>query len=130
MGVKIISYTGSYLADPTSPIPSHCASIVVTSTLRVNFCNLCVSSALKGLISKVKVHESMYPAAATAMAAYIKSDELLHGLIQIAHMLRCTSNETHRIHECTGTELKIMYTSQLLLPGTRISGLNVQCFCI
>ena len=35
MGVKIISYTGSYLADPTSPIPSHCASIVVTSTVRV-----------------------------------------------------------------------------------------------
>ena len=30
----------SYLADPTSPIPSHCASIVVTSTLRVN----CVKS--------------------------------------------------------------------------------------
>ena len=27
---------GSYLADPTSPIPSHCASIVSTSTLRVN----------------------------------------------------------------------------------------------
>ena len=27
---------GSYLADPTSPIPSHCASVVVTSTLRVN----------------------------------------------------------------------------------------------
>ena len=26
---------GSYLADPTSPIPSHCASIVTTSTLRV-----------------------------------------------------------------------------------------------
>ena len=29
------SSTGSYLADPTSSIPSHCASIVVTSTLRV-----------------------------------------------------------------------------------------------
>ena len=26
----------SYLADPTSPIPSHCAPIVATSTLRVN----------------------------------------------------------------------------------------------
>ena len=26
---------GSYLADPTSPIPSHCALIVATSTLRV-----------------------------------------------------------------------------------------------
>ena len=31
------SSAGSYLADPTSPIPSHCASIVATSTLRVNF---------------------------------------------------------------------------------------------
>ena len=30
------SSTGSYLADPTSPIPSHCVSIVVTSTWRVN----------------------------------------------------------------------------------------------
>ena len=30
------SSAGSYLADPTSPIPSHCASIVVTSTLSVN----------------------------------------------------------------------------------------------
>ena len=30
------STAGSYLADPTSPIPSHCASIVVTSTVRVN----------------------------------------------------------------------------------------------
>ena len=29
------STAGSYLADPTSPIPSHCASIVVTSTVRV-----------------------------------------------------------------------------------------------
>ena len=30
------SSAGSYLTDPTPPIPSHCASIVVTSTLRVN----------------------------------------------------------------------------------------------
>ena len=30
------SSAGSYVADPTSLIPSHCASIVVTSTLRVN----------------------------------------------------------------------------------------------
>ena len=29
------SSAGSYLANPTSPIPSHCASIVVISTLRV-----------------------------------------------------------------------------------------------
>ena len=30
------SSAGSYLANPTSPIPSHCASIVATRTLRVN----------------------------------------------------------------------------------------------
>ena len=30
------SSAGSYLADPTSPIPSHCASVVATSTARVN----------------------------------------------------------------------------------------------
>ena len=29
------SSAGSYLADPASPIPSHCASIVATSTVRV-----------------------------------------------------------------------------------------------
>ena len=29
------SSAGLYLADPTSPIPSHCASIVTTSTLIV-----------------------------------------------------------------------------------------------
>ena len=29
------SSAGSYLADPTCLIPSHCASIVATSTLRV-----------------------------------------------------------------------------------------------
>ena len=30
------SSAGSYLVDLTCPIPSHCASIVATSTLRVN----------------------------------------------------------------------------------------------
>ena len=30
------SSAGSYLANPTSPIPSHCALIVATSTLRIN----------------------------------------------------------------------------------------------
>ena len=34
------SSAGSYLTDPTSPIPSHCASIVVTSTVRVKISGL------------------------------------------------------------------------------------------
>ena len=36
------SSAGSYLADPTYPIPSHCASIVVTSTIRVNVLSACI----------------------------------------------------------------------------------------
>ena len=38
------SSAGSYLTDPTSPIPSHCASIVATSILRVKwiFHKVCV----------------------------------------------------------------------------------------
>ena len=36
------SSAGSYLANPTSPIPSHCASIVATSTLRVDVTVCCV----------------------------------------------------------------------------------------
>ena len=43
------SSAGSYLADPTSPIPSHCASIVVTSTVRVSIIP-CVKSCSKGLL--------------------------------------------------------------------------------
>ena len=31
------SSAGSCLADPTSPIPSHCASVVATSTVRVKY---------------------------------------------------------------------------------------------
>ena len=34
------SSAGSYLAEPTSPISSHCASIVATRTVRVNFPSL------------------------------------------------------------------------------------------
>ena len=42
------SSAGSYLADPTSPIPSHCASIVVTSTLRVKLAPTPVYVVLPG----------------------------------------------------------------------------------
>ena len=37
------SSAGSYLADTTSPITSHCAPIVVTSTLRANTTCTCSS---------------------------------------------------------------------------------------
>ena len=42
------SRAGSYLADPTSPIPSHCASIVTTSTLRVKIIRVVFASVHYG----------------------------------------------------------------------------------
>ena len=44
------SSAGSYLAEPTSPIPSHCASIVVTSTVRVKNCQLIDHVLLQDLV--------------------------------------------------------------------------------
>ena len=50
------SSTGSYLTNPISPIPSHCASIVVTSTLRVNIdLDLLCSSAWE----KIQIHDGI-----------------------------------------------------------------------
>ena len=40
------SSAGWYLADPTSPIPSHCASVVATSTLRVNYPNHMITAMI------------------------------------------------------------------------------------
>ena len=47
------SSAGSYLADPTSPNPSHCASIVATSTIRVNKVALticCIGCCCNGIL--------------------------------------------------------------------------------
>ena len=44
------SSASSYLADPTSPIPSHCASIVMTSTLRVNLSRILFTISCKHVL--------------------------------------------------------------------------------
>ena len=49
------SSAGSYLADPTSPIPYHYASIVATSTVRVN--NRNCTSQLPCKVSSVLIAE-------------------------------------------------------------------------
>ena len=50
------SSAGSYLADPTSPIPSHCASIVVTSTVRVKHHLCTVAFTIYFHTFKVSIH--------------------------------------------------------------------------
>ena len=51
------SSAGSYLTDPTSPIPSHCASIVATRTLRINVIQMgCVSKAIQAANTKIQAY--------------------------------------------------------------------------
>ena len=60
------SSAGSYLTDPASPISSHCASIVATSTLRVNSvfqeaqtraCQTDIRHACECIIRPISEHE-------------------------------------------------------------------------
>ena len=60
------SSAGSYLADPTSPIPSHCASIVMTSTLRV-MCSLQVCV----LLTSPQLPKHMPPTVHATPAVYV-----------------------------------------------------------
>ena len=55
------SSAGSYLADPTSPIPSHYASIVVISTVRVKIITMvhCCASDVK-VAEKDQVFQSIH----------------------------------------------------------------------
>ena len=50
------SSAGSYLADPTSPIPSQCASIVVTSTLKPQAESLLFAAVLL-LMQPIQIEE-------------------------------------------------------------------------
>ena len=51
------SSAGSYLADPTSPIPSHCASIVATSTVRVNMTRKFIPLSLDCHVSREMISD-------------------------------------------------------------------------
>ena len=69
------SSAGSYLADPTSPIPSHCASIVATSTVRVNFMSATSghqweTASMDGIVSSIKWHSIMAEAVHTSKGKY------------------------------------------------------------
>ena len=65
------SSAGSYLADPTSPIPFHCASIVVTSTLRAKMNTSAISLLLP-------VHRLLHHRAHNYINSML-SDPSLHG---------------------------------------------------
>ena len=66
------SSAGSYLADPTSPIPSHCASIVWTSTVRVNI--LTLSGELNEHRRKEKGYSPLFKYRGSTISTWVISD--------------------------------------------------------
>ena len=65
------SSAGSYLTGPTSPIPSHCASIVATSTLRVKPAHIVKKAkGVAGLLS-VRVYCKNYIISLPVLLGYI-----------------------------------------------------------
>ena len=64
------SRAGSYLADPTSPIPSHCASIVVTSTVRVN--------SFSQIILLASISDFPHPSLFTVLHVSFSKDSTIH----------------------------------------------------
>ena len=106
------SSAGLYLADPTSPIPSHCASIVTTSTLRANshlvaystpveYCTICVIQALR------LYHNADAPLIVNSkdrLCRSIHSEATIH---QLATMLATSKNVLFPCHNhllTTGTD--------------------------
>ena len=73
------SSAGSYLADPTSPIPSHCASIVVTSTVRVKRFTVSTSSPERTW-SGGWCHQSPRRSCVWERSRWCRGDTRLHGL--------------------------------------------------
>ena len=87
------SSAGSYLADPTSPTPSHCASIVVTSTVRVNMGCLCM---LTGLMSPGN-HQA-WPAFDWCWDCTIGRCEIMCWLCRDYYIIACPNNTAHTDH--------------------------------
>ena len=54
------SSASSYLANPTSPISSHCAPVVMTSTLRVNAFSFTQQLAMKKNASQLSLIQGSY----------------------------------------------------------------------
>ena len=73
------SSAGSYLADPTSPIPSHCASIVMTSTLRLNSVSFPLQVLALCLLCLMSIHHTINRAAFVCLSVCLFVPYLLRG---------------------------------------------------
>ena len=97
------SSVGSYLADPKFPIPSHCASIAVTSTLRVKITFSCfqICVLLTRVNTVVHVRSPLEAKCVTASLASLDqgvrtvSDNLSHGLSRCRYTCILNHDQIH-----------------------------------
>ena len=92
------SSAGSYLADPTSPIPSHCASIVASSTLRVEkdplpLCPCCHVDSLIILTEFFVMNEEIKIAPEKNLTAY---QDTRYKIQDILFVLLCVQLHTYK----------------------------------
>ena len=87
------SSSGSYLADPTSTMPSHCASIVATSTLRVNLPIYLVLFSCSFQSFDVLVHLSIQ-----TLLGWLPPQQSGH---DEKHGKTVHDDDTHHEHQCT-----------------------------
>ena len=97
------SSAASYLADPTSPIPSHCASIVATSAVRVNFyfeCKLCMSHSC--VIYSVQTVTFELSGGAIGLTLFMQSLDLYNIYIKLQSAV---------VFHCSVLTLKVLVTT-------------------
>ena len=91
------SSAGSYLADPTSPIPSHCASIVMTSTVRVkpNACAWDISIWVVYVV--IPPRQTVYSYTGSNMGEGFMHDST------IEHVITSKEHKHHHLHNRTSS---------------------------
>ena len=92
------SSAGSYLTDPTSPIPSHCASIVATSTLRVKISAFKTSTPMPhGAKCGTCSH---YNAILSTTSNHNSTISVLQSVIKYIRLSKSTCKENYTHLEC------------------------------
>ena len=124
------SSAGSYLADPTSPITSHCASIVATSTSRVNtpgdswLCDLMppLSTKLKYVITQQSVHiwNKSFLVITSQIITSIRHIALVHEMCNMIHFLY----DCKLCQQATGICRQVWYRIWNLLQHKATRALN------
>ena len=132
------SSAGPYLADPTSPIPSHCASIVTTSTLRVNitesvlhavFMRSCCGLVKAHNLAFVKLRFSWIVIRAKFLSSSCQTPYFHYSNTLMYHRIWATNTSALSCYLMAGKSGNPPRTTHSFLPSLVMSGLYQNLFC-